>query len=297
VDRADFGWLEQILDQPIIEAAPAKWGFAHQTAVVTLADGSGVVSQQYRRRTDAERRLRIMDALRDPAAGKGIAIARIRRFELEEDPPWIVFEMLPGEPSDESAVGGPKFPALARAMGAMLANFSELPCADVELDDMWARPRYLAARADAWAECLAPALSVEQAADLEAVLADLPTLFDGRPAVLAHGDYAPVNILVRDDTITGLLDFEAVRVADPLYDAAWWAWSVGFAGTDVLAAAWPSFLEGMGLDPAEPRLVQRIRSIQVVRALEMLADDDLVPGIWRIVHERLVSLLGEFPRD
>ncbi|MBU3063226.1 hypothetical protein KO481_17030 [Nocardia sp. NEAU-G5] len=124
------------------------------------------------------------------------------------------------------------------------------PCADVELDDMWARPRYLGARADAWAECLAPALSAEQTADLERALADLPALFDGRPAVLAHGDY-------------------------------------------VLAAAWPSFLAGMGIDPAEPLLAQRIRLLQVVRTLEMLADDDLAPGNWRVVHERLVSLLAE----
>jgi len=293
VDRADFGWLEQVLDQPIIEAAPAAWGSQNHTAVVTLADGSRVVSQLFRRGGDAERRMRVMDALRDTAADKGIAIPRVRRFELEEDPPWIVFEMPPGEPCTEFVVAGPRFPMLARAMGAMLAGFSELPCADVELDDMWARPRYLGARADAWAECLAPALSAEQAADLEAVLADLPTLFDGRPAVLAHGDYAPVNILVRADIVTGLLDFESVRVADPLYDAAWWAWSVGLAGADVLAAAWPSFLEGMGIDPAEPLLAQRIRSMQVVRTLEMLADADLAPGMWRVVHERLVSLLGE----
>lgn len=289
MDRADFGWLEQVLDQPIIEAEPATWGTRHHTAVVTLADGSRVVSQLFRRGGDAERRVRIMDALRDPAADKGIAIPRVRGFELEEDPPWIVFEMPPGEP----AAGRARISVLARSMGEMLKNFSELPCADVELDDMWARPRYLGARADAWAECLAPALSAEQAADLERVLADLPTLFDGRPAVLAHGDYVPINILARGDIATGLLDFDAVRVADPLYDAAWWAWSVGLTGGEVLELAWSPFLEGMGLDSAEPLLAQRIRSMQVVRTLEMLADADLAPGAWRVVHERLVSLLED----
>lgn len=289
MDRADFGWLEQVLDQPIIEAEPATWGARHHTAVVTLADGSRVVSQLFRRGGDVERRVRIMDALRDPAADKGIAIPRVRRFELEEDPPWIVFEMPPGEP----AAGRARIPVLARSMGEMLMNFSELPCAEVELDDMWARPRYLAARADAWAECLAPALSAEQAADLERVLADLPTLFGGRPAVLAHGDYVPINILVRGDIATGLLDFDAVRVADPLYDAARWAWSVGLTGSEVLELAWSPFLEGMGLDSAEPLLAQRIRSMQVVRTLEMLADADLAPGAWRVAHERLVSLLAD----
>jgi aminoglycoside phosphotransferase (APT) family kinase protein len=64
--------------------------------------------------------------------------------------------------------------------------------------------------------------------------------FAGRPAVLTNGDFAPVNLLTDGATITGLLDFEAVRLADPLFDPAWWAWSVSLSGRDVLAAAWPS---------------------------------------------------------
>lgn len=42
--------------------------------------------------------------------------------------------------------------------------------------------------------------------------------------------------------MTGLPDFEAVRLADPLFDPAWWAWPAGFAGPGVLEAAWPAFL-------------------------------------------------------
>ncbi|WP_216901766.1 phosphotransferase family protein [Nocardia alni] len=293
MDRADFGWLEQALDQPVIEVASAEQEFGKHLDVVTLGDGSRVAPRQFRRREDAEWCLRILEALRDPAADRGIALAGIRLYELEEDPPWVVFEVLPGAAGEESVLRGPNFPRLARAMGETLVEFSELPCADVELDDMWARPRYLAARADAWAECLAPALSAEQVATLERVLAELPALFEGRPAVLAHGDYAPVNILVHGDTVTGLLDVEFVRVADPLYDAAWWAWSVGLCGADVLAAGLPEFLAGMGLDPAEPVLAQRIRSLQLVRTLEILADADLPPGRWRAVHERLIGLLGQ----
>jgi aminoglycoside phosphotransferase (APT) family kinase protein len=43
----------------------------------------------------------------------------------------------------------------------------------------------------------------------------VPGLFTGRPVVLAHGDFAPVNILTDGQEVTGLLDFEAVRLADP----------------------------------------------------------------------------------
>ncbi|MFF3566356.1 aminoglycoside phosphotransferase family protein [Nocardia jiangxiensis] len=292
MDRADLAWLERVLDRPIMAATSAEWGVGDNTSLVTVDDGTGVVVQRYRLGGEADRRMRIMNALRDPAAARGITIPGIHAADIGAQPPWIAFDMLPGAPSAETAMDGPHFPALARAMGAMLADFSELPCTDVELDDMWARPRYLAARADAWAECLAPALSAAQSAALEGVLADLPALFDGRPAVLAHGDYAPVNILVEDGAITGLLDFESVCVADPLYDPARWAWSVGFAGRDALARSWPEFLRGAGIDPGEPALAERIRSLQVICTMEMLADADLAPGLWRIVHDRLVRLLG-----
>ena len=39
--------------------------------------------------------------------------------------------------------------------------------------------------------------------------------------------------------LTGLLDLESVRLADPLFEVAWWAWAVGFAPDGVLEGAWP----------------------------------------------------------
>jgi hypothetical protein len=44
-------------------------GFTNRTDIVTLTDGSQVVVQRYRRREDAEYRLRVMRELRQPAAG------------------------------------------------------------------------------------------------------------------------------------------------------------------------------------------------------------------------------------
>ncbi|MBF6330918.1 phosphotransferase family protein [Nocardia transvalensis] len=295
MDRADFGWLEETLGQPVSGVAPAEWGSQNRTDTVTLRDRTRVVVQRFRRRADAERGVRVLQALREPAAHKRIPIPQIRRFDLDADPPWIVFEALPGVPVPASTEVGPttsRFPALARAAGRLLASFSELHCPDLELDDVWARPRYLAARADAWAECLAPGLTAAQSAALEAVLDDLPDLFEGRPVVLAHGDFAPVNLLVDGGIITGLVDVESVRLADPLFDAAWWEWSVSFAGPEVPPAAWPQFLTGAGMDPSDPVLIRRIRYLQVVRMLEMLAEHELAPDIWRAVHDRLVRTIA-----
>ena len=38
--------------------------------------------------------------------------------------------------------------------------------------------------------------------------------------MLAHGDFAPVNVVTDGTSLTGLLDFESVRLADPLFDVA-----------------------------------------------------------------------------
>ncbi|MFI5777985.1 phosphotransferase family protein [Nocardia sp. NPDC051570] len=292
MDRSEFGWLEGALGQPVTDATPADWGFRNRTEMVTLGDGTRVVVQRFRRRADVERRMRVLDALRDPAAAKEIPIPSIRTADADADPPWIVFEELPGTPAAEEVTPtSSQLPALAHSMGALLAAFSGLHCPDLELDDSWARPRYLAARADAWAECLAPALTPDQITTVEDVLDDLPDLFDGRPAVLAHGDFAPMNILAEGAKITGLVDFESVRLADPLFDVAWWAWSVSFAGPEVMAQAWPAFLQGLGMTTVDSALAQRIRYLQLVRMLEMLADHDLAPDVWRTVHDRLARTL------
>lgn len=111
----------------------------------------------------------------------------------------------------------------------LLASFRVLPAASLHLDDLWAEPQRRAAAAARWAE----RLPVSACRVLDAV----PGLFAGRPVVLTHGDFAPVNILTDGTAVTGLLDLEAVRLADPLFDPAWWAWSVSFSGPGVLETA------------------------------------------------------------
>jgi aminoglycoside phosphotransferase len=120
----------------------------------------------------------------------------------------------------------------------------------------------------------------------------LPALFAERPVVLAHGDFAPVNVLTDGTSLTGLVDFESVRLADPLFDAAWWAWAVSFAGPAVLESAWPPFLRGAGIDATDPELPVRVRCLQVLRMVELLAGEpSLAPEVRHIVAERLRAML------
>jgi len=280
--------IERTLARPVSDATRAAWGFTNRTDMITLDNGERVVLQRYRHREDAEYRLRVMQALRTPAAQAGIPLPPVRDFSLDGDPAWVIYDVLPGVPvpeAGEAAPGGPRFPQMARIMGELLATFRRLAAAGLALDRLWADPGRLAAAAAGWAR----QLSITNAGPwLDAV----PGLFAGRPVVLAHGDFAPVNVLTDGQTVTGLLDFEAVRLADPLFDAAWWAWSVSFSSPDVLQQAWPAFLDGAGIDAAEPGLADRVRALQVLRMLEQLAAGNLTPGIAGIVTDRLHATLA-----
>lgn len=166
-----------------------------------------------------------MRALWTPAAEAGIAIPRVREFDLDANPAWVIFDALPGVPVPEAgdaALEGACFPAMARSMGELLAAFRALPTEGLEIDDLWADPERLAARAAGWAEEI-PALADSERTALRGLLQRVPALFAKRSVVLAHGDFAPVNVLTDGESLTGLLDFESVRLADPLFDVAWWA--------------------------------------------------------------------------
>jgi aminoglycoside phosphotransferase (APT) family kinase protein len=258
----------------------AAWGFKNRTDIVTTDAGERVVRQQYRRRESAEYRLRVTRALHVPAAEAGVPLPRVLRADLQDDPPWAELELMPGEPVFEHGDGA--VAALARPMGELLAAFRELPVEGIELDDLWAEPARLADRARDWGEAIADPTERTALANLLDGFADL---FADRPAVLAHGDFAPVNVLTDGTAITGLIDLEDVRLADPLFDAAWWSWTVSFS--DAPAEAWPAFLDGAALEDDE----ERIEALQVLRMLELLNGATLSADTARVVAGRLKETL------
>jgi aminoglycoside phosphotransferase (APT) family kinase protein len=180
---------------------------------------------------------------------------------------------------------------MARSMGELLAAFRMLPSAGFEHDDLWADPGRLAAHAARWVEAISSLADTERTA-LARLVSRVPGLFAKRPVVLAHGDFAPVNVLTDGRSLTGLLDFESVRLADPLFDPAWWAWAVSFSSPSVLERAWPAFLQGAGIDATDPELRDRVHSLQVLRMLELLVGErSLDPEVQRIVRDRLRAIV------
>lgn len=88
---------------------------------------------------------------------------------------------------------------------------------------------------------------------------------------LVHGDVQPTNILVEDDRVTGLLDWEAAKSGPPALDFGWWDWwSTAFEtpwSTDELLDAYDP--DG-GLDRVEVAEVRQLVQLRVW-ARELLA--------------------------
>jgi aminoglycoside phosphotransferase (APT) family kinase protein len=98
----------------------------------------------------------------------------------------------------------------------------------------------------------------------------IPDAFLGRPSVLVHGDYVPVNVLVRGRAIVAIVDWEHARLGDPLLDAATWGSTVLHHHHEVWSAAWSAFLAAAGVE-LDPATVERLRILAALRLLEAAA--------------------------
>ena len=268
---SDTRELERIVGRTLTSVTRARWGFANRTDIVTTAGGDRLVVQRYRDGALAAHRIKTMAALAGPLAQRGIPTPVVQRVQLDDDPPWATFDLLAGVPVPDAGVhglGGAQFPHLAMRMGDLQRRIATVPVEGLDLPGAWADPRTLAADASGWLDQIADGIGVGNAETIRRTIAEVGRLFRDRPAVLAHGDFAPVNVLVADGEITGLLDFESTRLADPLFDVAWWAWVVGFHHQADLARSLPSFLEGVAVQ-WDARLNERIRALQLLRLLEL----------------------------
>jgi aminoglycoside phosphotransferase (APT) family kinase protein len=128
----------------------------------------------------------------------------------------------------------------------------------------------LAVAATRWLDRAARELTAAEAERLRVAIDRLPKCFAGRRPVFAHGDLAPVNVIVRDGRIAALLDLERARVAHPLFDAARWSGLVAYHHPDRWPAASRAFFAAAGLvldDDARAA----IGTLGAIQFLEMVA--------------------------
>jgi aminoglycoside phosphotransferase (APT) family kinase protein len=96
-------------------------------------------------------------------------------------------------------------------------------------------------------------------------------LLAGRRPGLVHGDLVPANVLIREAGPTALLDLEAVRLGEPLHDAAWFAWIVRFHHPAIAPAAWESFAAAGGIDTGDAAAAGLLEVLPTARILEIVA--------------------------
>lgn len=265
--------IERRFGSPVVDSTPgpAPGGSKNRTSIIELQSGQRLVVQEYTNRRTAAVRLRAVEQLATPLNQHGIPVPRLLVNELGYEPPWAAFEELPGEPGYVAAgwdLEGAAFPAIASDMGTLLRRMAELNPSEYDLPTLWTEPSDLTAAAHAWLVALEPYLSSTDVAITQGLLATTPALLGNRPMVVCHGDFGPQNVLVLDGRVSGLLDFEDVRIADQLLDIAWWAWFVRAHTPAAFKRTWELFLKAAGVDRSEALFDDRVMLLIVLRLLE-----------------------------
>jgi aminoglycoside phosphotransferase (APT) family kinase protein len=206
--------------------------------------------------------------------------------------PFVVTEHVPGASGVTMLADPHGAAALGREMGRLARRVASVPTEGLRLPGTWSRPADLARTAGLWLGRAGLDLPRDVRDELSELIDAIPDTLAGRPAVLAHGDWAPVNVVVDGGVVVAVVDWESARLADPLFDAAWWGALVFLFHRDAWGTAWPAFLSAAGLRLDAPTM-RRLRILGPLRVLEVLASarvrrDPVAREAWA---GRLVRLL------
>jgi aminoglycoside phosphotransferase (APT) family kinase protein len=163
---------------------------------------------------------------------------------------------------------------VGRVCGGVAARLGAVNLTGVSLPRTWASGESLRAATQARLDRLAVDLPSETRRHLLAALDRSVARVDAARGQLVHGDLAPVNVLVRDDRLTAVLDLDRLQIAHPLYDAAWFAWVVSNYHPDVADAACDAFARAAGLTV---RSAADLAWLWPLQLLERLAEAQSAP--------------------
>jgi Ser/Thr protein kinase RdoA (MazF antagonist) len=248
---------------------PIEWGDSAATSRVT-EHGRVFAARRYdgpSSRDRAEEGHRRIDAL----AAAGIAVpwpAEVRAAGADASllvRPWIDGDV------GARVVGIPaKRADLAVAMGCLSSHISSLGPLGLALDTTWSDPHSLELAADRWLGRLEGEVDATSLAAARRAVEVVASAWDDRTgwsAGLAHGDFVPVNVVVRSDGSLVLLDLDDLCVAPRLLDVAWWGWVVRYHHPDAWRRTWPALVEAAGFSCSavlqrEAGAVARVRVIE-----------------------------------
>jgi aminoglycoside phosphotransferase (APT) family kinase protein len=261
-----------------VEDLTRPWASGVQPSLVTLEDGRQVIHQEgattIAGREGIARRMRFARALRSTAPG--LPVPDVLGGDERANPPFAVMSYIAGE-SGDALLATPAGAARLGGLAGGAANaLAAVPAAAVSaavpgrrLPSAWADPDRLAAAAAGWLREAGALLDPAASEAACAVLDRIPGLL-AAPPVVAHGDLAPVNLLVVGEGLSGILDLERLRLAPQLFDAAWFRLLVSHHHPERWPHAGPPFLAALGL--SEDTVTDAaMDDLAVLACLEMLA--------------------------
>jgi aminoglycoside phosphotransferase (APT) family kinase protein len=212
--------------------------------------------------------MRFLCALR--SAAPGLPVPEVLGGDARADPPFVLTSRLAGEPGDALLATPAGAARLGRVAGGAAAALAAVPPAvsGRSLSRTWSDPDRLAAAAAGWLREAGPLLDQSASEAVRAALDRIPVLL-ATPPVVAHGDLAPVNLLVDGERITGILDLERLRLAPPLFDAAWFRLLVRHHHPERWPDAGPPFLAALGVSDSGATATA-MDDLAVLACLEML---------------------------
>lgn len=197
-----------------------------------------------REMSDLGTQFRVLQCLADTA------VPTPRPYFYEADPavldaPFLVMEKVPGTCPSPWGRDGLRFYAEAAARGVLPGSFTDALVAIHTLDWEAAGLSFLgvpapgtdfARREIATWRALVDASGV----DVDPVLTDVVGWLEANAPstddfTLVHGAYRTGNVLIDDDRVTAVLDWETQVIGDPMYDVAYVLSELNRDGTDLLS--------------------------------------------------------------
>ncbi len=254
-------WVLAAWPDGIPTASRATWGFDHETWLLSR-DGQTLVVQRRSGRSDPTGRDR--RRLRAAVRRTGIQVPEPALVRRDAGRVVLALPLVEGRPGSELLADQASAEAVGRMCGSTAASLSRIDPAGLGLPRTWASGDRLVAAGRRWVQRCGARLDPRTSALLTGLLdAGARETGEVSPSV-AHGDLAPVNILVRDGTLAALLDLDRARLAHPLFDAAWFSWVVTYHHPEVAGAAWRGFASASRLPRQQPAAFGWLQPLQVL---------------------------------
>jgi aminoglycoside phosphotransferase (APT) family kinase protein len=231
--------LRSIFAGELRDASRLRWSFHNEAWDVALADGRHVAAIRLVARSSADAVRARIDAVRPRLLAAGLPVAA-------DVPPWchartdvLVTEFLAGELAAERLVKPDGPTTVGAAAGQVLRAFAAADHRGLALSTIWTEPEHVVQQSARWMQAVRADLDRAGRMRILGWIDALPSVASSAAGVLAHGDLAPVNLLLQSNgQLAGVLDLEAACLAHPVFDAVWFDWVLWFHHRRAEPAAW-----------------------------------------------------------